>query len=182
MILYIHGFASCGSNNKSRTLIAHYGAKQVLAPDLSHKPAIAIQQLEALLKQHHIELMFGSSLGGFYATYLNARSQPIPAVLIHPVVAPLHLLDEILGQHQGCQGHFEITDTHIQQLIAYRRTALKTEEHYKVLLKTGDEVLDYQQAAEFYAEKDVVITQGGNHRFENLADYLADIDHWHKGL
>lgn len=182
MILYIHGFASCGLGKKTHTLMMHYGTGKVLAPDLSHEPAIAIQQLETLLQQQPVELIFGSSLGGFYATWLNTRAKPIPAVLINPATANPHLLDDLLGGHTGCQGKFTITQTHIQQLLSYHRTTLSHAEAYTVLLATGDEILDYRLAAEFYAGKNVVIEQGGNHRFDNLAAYLPQIDRWRAGL
>lgn len=182
MILYIHGFASCGLSNKSRVLMQHYGTDQVLAPDLNHAPAAAIQQLETLLAEHPVELLVGSSMGGFYATWLNRHNTPTPAVLVNPAVSPPKLLNDLIGEHEGCQGKFDFTPEHIQQLKAMRRDTLRVQEHYLVLLQTEDEVLDYRHAAAFYADKNVVVETGGNHRFENLNDYLPQIDHWRANL
>ena len=49
-------------------------------------------------------------------------------------------------------------------------------ENYLVLLQDKDEVLDYRQAVEYYQGQQVIIEAGGNHRFENLNDYLKTID------
>ena len=47
-----------------------------------------------------------------------------------------------------------------------------------VLLQQGDEVLDYRDAAAYYRDKDLVVSAGGNHRFDNLDDHLPRIDAW----
>ena len=51
-------------------------------------------------------------------------------------------------------------------------------ERYLVLLKQGDEVLDYREAAAFYAQAHVDISTGGDHRFQDLDAYLPKIDDW----
>ena len=81
MILWIHGFRSCGLSDKSRTLREYFGAKRVLTPDLPHQPAEAIALLEDLLQRHPVRALIGASLGGYYATCLKRRYD-IPAVLI----------------------------------------------------------------------------------------------------
>ena len=178
MILYIHGFASCGLGDKSRLLQQHFGQERVLAPDLPHAPHEAIAYLEKLLQQHDVHLLVGSSLGGYLATWLK-RTHNIPAVLINPAIAPYLLLEDYLGTHEGCRGELiEVDERTIGELLELHRKSLKVDEAYLVLLQTGDEVLDYQQAAAYYAGKDIVIEQGGNHRFENLADYLPRIEAW----
>ncbi len=178
MILYIHGFASCGLGNKSRLLQRHFGEQQVLAPDLPHGPLVAIAYLESLLAQHPVRLLVGSSLGGYFATWLKRRHD-IPAVLINPAIAPYLLLEDYLGTHRGCHGEvFEVDEQTLNELRGLHRPTLGEHEDYLVLLQAGDEVLDYRHAATYYAAKDVVIEQGGNHRFENLADHLPRIEAW----
>jgi predicted esterase YcpF (UPF0227 family) len=59
----------------------------------------------------------------------------------------------------------------------YRKSTMDSED-YLVLLQTGDEVLDYRLAELRYARHQVIIEQGGNHRFENLTDYLPVIDEY----
>jgi predicted esterase YcpF (UPF0227 family) len=178
MILYIHGFRSCGLSVKSRALQQYFGQDQVLTPDLPHRPLAAIQHLESLLQQQRVQLLVGSSLGGYFATWLK-REHDIPAVLINPAIAPALLLEDYLGTHQDCYGRpFEVTPQTLGELRSLHRPSLGEREAYLVLLQTGDEILDYRQAATYYADKEVVIEQGGNHRFENLSEYLPRIQAW----
>ncbi len=176
MILFIHGFASCGLGHKSQLLIDYFGRDQVLTPDLPFRPIEAIAALQALQERHPVDLLVGASLGGFYATWLN-RERPTPSVLINPVVRPYELLADHLGtQTRWCDGQtFEFTRADAEPLKAMYRPHLRPDEHYLVLLQTGDEVLDYRQAADYYRDQQVIIEHGGNHRFENLADYLPKI-------
>lgn len=178
LILYIHGFASCGLGNKSRLLARHFGESRVLAPDLPHGPLRAIAFLEDLLARQPVGLLVGSSLGGYYATWLKRRHD-VPAVLINPAIAPYLLLEDYLGTHEGCRGERFVVDRRtLRELRGLYRPQLRQEEAYLVLLQTGDEVLDYRRAAAYYAGKDVIIEQGGNHRFENLSDHLPRIEAW----
>jgi predicted esterase YcpF (UPF0227 family) len=181
MILFIHGFASCGLGQKSRLLTEHFGRDRVLAPDLPYAPAEAVTFLDRLLDEQSVEMLVGSSLGGYYATWLN-RERRIPSVLINPAVRPWELLGDHLGpQQRWCDGQdFEFTAAHVEQLKALYRPQLRDDERYLVLLQSADEVLDYRAAAGYYGGHEVVIENGGNHRFENLADYLSAIDHFHQ--
>lgn len=176
MILFIHGFASCGLGEKSKLLIDHFGRDQVLTPDLPLPPAEAAAFLERIKADQPIDLLVGSSLGGYYATWLN-RQKPTPTVLINPAVRPWRLLCQHLGpQRRWCDGaEFDLTHQHIDQLKSLFRTPNSPDERYLVLLQTGDEVLDYRDAAELYADQQLIVDNGGNHRFENLAAHLSAI-------
>lgn len=176
MLLYIHGFASCGDGRKSRLLKQYLGAHEVVAPDLPTSPRKAATQLQQILIEQPIDMLIGSSLGGHYATWLN-RVWRLPTVLINPVLRPDLLLKPWLGWHENwCdQRPFELTTMHVRELAEQIRSGLLDDENYLVLLQSGDEVLDHTQAARFYGEHRVVIQNGGNHRFENLADYLPEI-------
>ncbi len=177
MILFIHGFASCGVGLKSRILIAHFGADQVLTPDLPPSPRAAIAQLRRLLDKHPVDLLIGSSLGGYYATCLN-RTEPIATVLINPAVRAAELLADHLGPHRRwCDGTgFEFTAAHLAELARLQRDRLSERERYLVLLQTGDEILDYRRAARFYAGRKVRLIAGGSHRFERLDRHLSEIE------
>jgi len=178
VILFIHGFASCGLGTKSEALRGYFGADQVLLPDLPHDPALAIARLERLLEEHPVDLLVGSSLGGYYATWLN-REHTRPTVLVNPAVAPFALLDDYLGEHEDCHGGtFELTAAHLESLRGLERPQLRADERYLVLLQSGDEILDYRQAAAYYAQFEVVVEQGGDHRFQQFENYLPRIAEW----
>ena len=176
-LLYIHGFASCGTSNKVTTLAEHYGAGHVVSPDLPIAPYRVIEYLKQLIEQRHFTLLVGSSLGGYYAEYLGAR-YGIPAVLINPSTQPFDTLTDYVGMNTNwCTDEpFEWRADYLEQLRAVFRESPASNEQYLVLLQTGDELLDYRQAEQRYRQQRVIVEQGGNHRFENLQDYLPEID------
>ena len=179
MILFIHGFGSCGWGEKSLTLRRHVGVRGVIAPDLPFHPAAAMLHLRSLIDRYPVHALVGSSLGGFYATALNQR-RPLPTVLINPVVRPQELLSRYLGkQRRWCdQAPFEVDAGHLDSLQSLHRDRLDAAERYLVLLQRGDEILDYRQAATYYAAKDVIEIEGGSHRFDHFADQLSPIIDW----
>ncbi len=176
VILYAHGFASCGRGNKSQALARHFGSGRVVAPDLPPRPRDAIAMLEAVKAREPLELIVGSSLGAFYALWLN-RARPVPAVLINPAVEPWNALATSVGtNHRWCDGSaFRFEASYLDELRRMRRDAFLPDERYLVLLQTGDDVLDWRLAADQLSRFEVVVEEGGNHRFENLPDHLPRI-------
>lgn len=179
MILFVHGFGSCGWGAKSLLLRQHFGIERVIAPDLPFDPDSAITKLHDLIERYDVGALVGSSLGGFYVTALNA-TRPLPSILINPVVRPHELLADYLGlQHRWCDGApFHVGDAFLEVLRRLYRPRLDPGERYLVLLQQADEVLDYRQAADYYRGKDVVEIPGGSHRFERLDDQLPRITDW----
>ncbi|MRI58581.1 MAG: hypothetical protein C6H99_03630 [Epsilonproteobacteria bacterium] len=179
MVLYIHGFKSCGWGEKSKALKAYF--KDLLAPDLPIAPARAIRFLDDLIQKEPIDLLIGSSLGGYYATYL-AQKHEIRAVLINPSTRPYRTLSSFVGpQRRFCDGEeFAWKEEYIQELLKFDTTNLKRG-LFLVLLQTGDEVLDYQEALKKYSNQRRVVEYGGNHRFENIEDYLCMIKNFREG-
>ena len=59
MILFIHGFGSCGWGAKSLALRRHFGVTQVLAPDLPFHPQQAEKKIASLLRRYPVSAMFG---------------------------------------------------------------------------------------------------------------------------
>ncbi|BCD60554.1 MULTISPECIES: YqiA/YcfP family alpha/beta fold hydrolase [unclassified Nitratiruptor] len=179
MILYIHGFKSCGWGNKSRGLQSYFG--DVLAPDLPPSPSKAIHNLEKIIQSNEVDLLVGSSLGGYYATYL-AQKYVIKAVLINPSTRPFETLKPYIGwQERFCdEDMFEWKEEYIKELFNYDTNNLK-KHLFLVLLQTGDEVLDYRVALKKYANQRRIVEYGGNHRFENIEDYLCMIKRFREG-
>jgi predicted esterase YcpF (UPF0227 family) len=176
-IIYIHGFASCGSGNKVAVLRNYFGEDRLLAPDLPLSPNQAVQLLSASIEQQSIALLIGSSLGGFYAEYLG-RLHDLPCVLINPATRPFDTLSKCVGINTNwCSGEeFEWRAEYNTELSHMYREQAAPDQRYLVLLQTGDEVLDYRLAVKRYRQHKVITQKGGNHRFENLVEYLSVID------
>jgi len=178
-ILYLHGFASCGEGNKSTELKKHFGEENLLSPDLPSSPFDAISEIETLLKSEKIALLIGSSLGGFYATYLAHKYQ-LKAILLNPSTEPWITLAPYVGwQKRFCDEEvFEFKSIYLEQLEMLAANPDKGT--YLVLLQSEDEVLDYTKAQSLYNKHKIIVEYGGNHRFENIDDYLSMIEKFRK--
>ena len=174
-ILYLHGFASCGEGNKSSELKTFFGADNVISPDLPPSPLDAIDMIEEILSASGFDLLIGSSLGGFYATYLSEKHK-MKAVLLNPSTQPWETLASEVGwQKRFCDDEvFEFKTVYLEQLKSLQITAEKGK--YLLLLQSGDEVLDYTKAQSLYNAHKIIVEYGGNHRFENIEEYLSMIE------
>ncbi len=179
-ILYLHGFCSSPASWKARLLADRLDArglgKRFFCPALSHVPSEAIAQAEAIIDEQSESLtLVGSSLGGFYATWL-AEKHDLRAVLINPaVVAPISL-DQYIGTQTNLYSgeSFEFTHQHIEQLQALE-VARVSPQRYLLLVETGDEVLDYRQAVTRYAGCQQRVLEGGDHSFTRFPELLPQL-------
>lgn len=172
MLVYLHGFNSSPASGKAKHLgeyMAEIGRQADYAcPALPNSPREAIVAVEATLAQADPATitLVGSSLGGFYATWL-AEKHGCKAVLVNPAVHAHHLLRSALGAqtnwHTGEQ--WMLTDTHLAELAALDIERITRPERYLLLAQTGDEVLDYRVAVAYYADAQQIIEEGGDHGF-----------------
>lgn len=188
MIVYLHGFNSSPNSHKAGVLarrLAESGcADELRVPALSHWPARAIAQAIEIIESARVPLcLAGSSLGGYYATWLAER-YGLPAVLINPAVKPYRLLAFYLGtQHNPYTGEvYQLTDEHLAQLRELEVVRPSEPGRYLVLLQTGDEVLDYREALGLYGAAQCRVQEGGDHAyqgFESVVDDLLDFCNSH---
>ena len=179
MIIYIHGFNSSPASSKARLLHERLAAlgrgDEFAAPALPHGPAAASKLLEALARKHPHALLVGSSLGGYYATWL-VEGFGMRAVLVNPAVRPY----ELLAGHVGRQTNFhtgeayDFTAQHVAELRALE-VATITPERYLLLAASGDEALDYRQAVARYRGARQIVIDGGDHGFSAFADHLDTV-------
>ena len=179
-ILYLHGFNSSPQSHKAR-LLQEYMQRQGLGdyieiPEIPPVPAEAIgllhKQAEEIQQEQGLAVA-GSSLGGFYATWL-AEKFNCPAVLINPAVKPHELLARYLGQNINyyTAESWTLDQVHIEQFRELYIEKITQPERYLLMLQTGDETLDYRDAVEKYAECPSIIEQGGSHEFDGFERHL----------
>ena len=181
MIVYLHGFRSAPASIKARALKARMverGLGELFWCEqlpVSPHAAIALAEAEIARAQRAglQPTVVGSSLGGYYATWLAER-HGLRAVLINPaVVAPLALESFVGTQDNLYTGErFEFTHQHLDELRTLEVAAITRPERYWLLAETGDEVLDYSHAVIKYAGARQTILEGGNHGFSRWNDYL----------
>ncbi|HEY9447346.1 MAG TPA: YqiA/YcfP family alpha/beta fold hydrolase [Burkholderiales bacterium] len=178
MIVYIHGFNSSAQSYKARLLGEHLASlgrsADYVCPDLPDRPAAAMAELERVLRDCDISrtTLIGSSLGGYYATWLAER-YGTRAVLVNPAVRPYELLKPYLGQQQNLYTgrRYEFTAQHLAELAALEIECVMPE-RYLLLVTTGDEVLDYRQAVARYRDCRQIIVPGGDHGVSNFARHV----------
>jgi predicted esterase YcpF (UPF0227 family) len=168
-VIYIHGFNSSEKSFKAvrfGEVMAHYDVEYYV-PRLNHEPIEAILTIEKLLTPNTV--LLGSSLGGFFATYLSQKHR-LPAVLINPVVLPHQLLMQMLGVNFNPYQayHYDLTQSHIDALKSLTLDALPRPELLFLLQQTGDEVLNFQHAIKYYSQCKQLVEFGGDHSFQGF--------------
>lgn len=147
-------------------------------PQLSPYASEAMDTLKALVEAYLPEPVYlvGSSMGGFFATCL-VEQYNLPAVLINPAVNPSSGLHSWLGENRnfitGERWFFE--PQHIEQYRDLNPQQIKCQKNYKILLQTGDEVLDYRHAQERYKGCAIETEVGGDHSFVDYQQHIPAI-------
>lgn len=176
MLFYIHGFNSSPASFKAgaikRELERRGRTHEFLAPALPHSPAAAAALLEQVVRAHGDACLIGSSLGGYYATWL-AETCGVRAVLLNPAVRPYERLAGAVGRQKNFHTgeEYDFTAQHIAELRALEVEPI-TPARYLLMVETGDEVLDYRSAVERYRGARQLVIEGGDHGFSDFADYL----------
>jgi predicted esterase YcpF (UPF0227 family) len=177
-VIYLHGFNSSPDSQKARLFATYchdHGVHDVVVPALSHDPALALQAIEACIGAGpKVALLVGSSLGGYYATYLAER-HGLKAALINPAVAPCDNMDrKYVGKqiNYHTNEEYEFTHEHVEFLRTLAVERISDPARYFLLVQTGDEVLDYRLAVKLYAGARQEVQQGGSHAFDNFAAVL----------
>lgn len=181
-LIYLHGFLSSPQSVKAQQT-AQYCDQNGLGgaytfPTMSNGPAQSIAELCEIVEQLEDKnlMLMGSSLGGYYSTYL-AEKYRLPAVLINPAVKPYELWESHIGEHRNYYSDevHTVTREHIGELLKIDVETLSVPENFRVLVQTGDETLDYRQALTKFSTDHCVVRQGGNHSFENYQAELPQI-------
>lgn len=184
MILYLHGFRSSPLSAKSQLMaqvMQERGqADLFVCPQLPAEPKQATQLCLDLAQQaqqagQEICLM-GSSLGGYYATYL-AQELDCRAVLINPSIYAARDLSTQLDVrtqfHTDAPFHFSAA--YVKQLADLFVPVLKQPERYFLLAGKRDEVLDWQEMqARFIGAKQLIVDDQ-DHAFADLGRYLPEV-------
>jgi hypothetical protein len=178
MILYLHGFNSSPQSAKAQLLKRYLEERgrgqEFVCPRLPHLPNLAVAAAEAeMMRLPHDKItLVGSSLGGFYATWL-AEKHALRAVLINPAIDPHLDLRAHLGLQRGIYGgeSYELTEQHLHewQELFVRKVH---PERYLLLVETGDELLDYRSAVRKYRGAMQIVVQGGDHSLASFPEHI----------
>ena len=123
-IVYLHGFNSAPQSVKGQILASAAAAlpdpPRFHLPQLSHRPAQAMRDVRAWIDREAPAgrdlALIGSSLGGFYATFL-AEKYGARAVLINPAIRPHEDLRPYVGRQRNLYTgeEYEVTPAHFDE-------------------------------------------------------------------
>ena len=182
MIAYLHGFNSSPNSHKAQVLAAYLAARgrasEYACPALPPHARQAIAVVESLMAAQPEGTRWcfvGSSLGGFYATYL-AETHGARAVLLNPAVEPHVGLGAYLGEQSNLHTgeRYELTESHLGAWRSLYVPRLHPE-RYLLIVETDDEVLDYRRAVERYRGAEQIVVPGGDHSVRSFEQHLPRI-------
>jgi predicted esterase YcpF (UPF0227 family) len=182
MIVYLHGFRSSPRSFKARVvgerMKAMGRADELICPQLPASPGAAMALVLTLVERYPAGQLsvIGSSLGGFYATWLAER-QGCRAALLNPAVDPLKDLDKHVGvtTEYHSDKPFEFKREYIDELHALKVDRITRPERYFLLAATGDEVLDYRDMVARYAGAQQHVIDGSDHAITEFPQYVDEV-------
>jgi len=186
-LVYLHGFRSSPASIKAQILARAVAALPTPArprlhvPALAHETAVAVAAVAAWIEREvrapaTALTLVGSSLGGYYATHLAERFGA-RAVLVNPAIRPY----DDLAPYAGTQTNlytgeaFEVIDAHFAELRALQVPCITRPGRYFLLVRSGDEVLDWREAVAFYRGTWQYVAGGGDHGWADFAGEAPSI-------
>ena len=188
-LLYLHGFRSSPRSAKAQQMAAYVEKQHPdvhwWCPQLPPSPAEAaklIAQGTAGWPSARTAVV-GSSLGGFYATYV-AGMTCCPAVLLNPAVDPARDLARHIGDQTAWhdpQQRFYFRPEFIQELRTLEVGPVTRPERVFAIVAKGDEVLDWREMSARYPGSRIRLLDGGDHALSDfetthLDDVMAFLD------
>jgi predicted esterase YcpF (UPF0227 family) len=182
-LLYLHGFRSSPLSAKAVKMAAAvqalHPAVHWWCPQLPPSPRQAMAMLMAGIAgwPQGSMAVVGSSLGGFYATWIAARTG-CPAVLLNPAVQPARDLASHIGEQSAWhspQETFFFQPEFVQELRELDAGTLSRPERFYTLIAKGDELLDWREMSARYAGSQGQLLEGGDHALSDFDAHLAGV-------
>nr|WP_315431371.1 YqiA/YcfP family alpha/beta fold hydrolase [uncultured Albidiferax sp.] len=180
-LLYLHGFRSSPQSAKARQVAqrvqTQHPAVTWWCPQLPPSPQAAMALVQQGIADWPRQTMavIGSSLGGFYATWV-AEHTACKSVLLNPAVDPARDLAKYIGEQTSWQNpeeRFFFEPAFIGELQALTLHNQPPPERCLTIIAKGDEVLDWREMAARYASAQPLLLEGGDHA---LSDFDTHID------
>lgn len=182
-LLYLHGFRSSPRSAKARRMAewtaAHRPDLVFACPQLPPSPREAMALVDALIRAWPRDTMavMGSSLGGFYATWVAQRTGARTA-LLNPAVDPARDLANHIGEQtcwQDPDEHFFFRREFVDELRELDAGALAHPERLMAVIAKGDEVLDWREMHARYQGCRIKLLEGSDHGLADFDDHLDEL-------
>lgn len=151
-----------------------------ICPQLPASPVAAVEFASDFIEDRGDSAkdwsLIGSSLGGFYATYL-AQRYGCRAALLNPAVFPAEDLSEYVGELTTYHSNdpFEWKAEYLHELESLRIENITRPERYFLLAATGDEVLDWRAMRDRYVGAKQHIIEGSDHAISEFDRYIRQV-------
>jgi predicted esterase YcpF (UPF0227 family) len=181
-LLYLHGFRSSPQSMKARKVADwmqhHRPDVQWWCPQLPPSPKEAMEMVARGIADWPSASMgvVGSSLGGFYASFVAQRTGCL-AVLLNPAVEPARDLAKYIGETTAWHSDdtFIFRPEFVDELRALRPEAITQPERYFAVIAKGDEVLDWREMTARYKGCRIKLLDGGDHALSDFDDHLPEL-------
>ncbi len=121
--------------------------------------------------------LIGSSLGGFYATWL-AHRLGCKAVLLNPAIRPARDLRDQVGEHPMWHDPGQslvFKAEYLDQLRELEVGVLSDPGRILAIIAKGDEVLDWREMTGRYPGAQIELLSGSDHALTDFAQHLDRI-------
>jgi uncharacterized protein len=182
-LLYLHGFRSSPKSTKARMVAAHVAARHPeitwWCPQLPPSPHAAMKMVMEGIAAWPRENMgvVGSSLGGFYATYV-AQACDCRAVLLNPAVDPARDLGKYIGEQTAWhdpEERFYFEPRYVDELRQLHAGPLRDPAKFFAVIAKGDEVLDWREMTARYAGCRAKLLEGSDHALSDFGSHMAEV-------
>ena len=184
-ILYFHGFKSSSDSTKAKDLHKFISKRTkntiLITPNIHDSFHDAHDQIINLIESNQPNISFmGSSLGGYYASFFSQKFNK-KAVLINPAIPPLKDFEMHLGKNKNYSNgnKFIITKNDIDYIRSLSYKKILKPKNLMILLESGDEILNYNDASSYFSGSHIDILYGGDHsyssfkvKFNKIQDFL----------
>jgi uncharacterized protein len=182
-LLYLHGFRSSPRSFKAqrmeRAVRERHPAVTWWCPQLPPSPEAASRMLRERIADWPPAQMavIGSSLGGFYATWV-AEQTGCRAVLLNPAVNPARDLGRYIGEQTAWHDpaeHFYFAPEYVEELRALACGPARHPERYLAVIAKGDEVLDWREMTGRYPGIHLKLLEGGDHALSDFDQHIDEV-------
>ncbi len=191
LFVYLHGFRSSPSSAKSlltkQTIegltsqghdLGWYG------PQLPPSPKEAMSLVKASIdRQSYRRLsIIGSSLGGYYATYLAEQyGEECLSTLLNPAIEPARDLEKYIGEQTTWHADeiFYFKKEYIQELMDLYVPHITHANRYQLLAAKDDEVLNWHEMVAKYPGAHQHVLERGGHAISNYSEHISKILKFH---
>jgi uncharacterized protein len=182
-LLYLHGFRSSPRSTKAQKMATRVQERHPKVrwwcPQLPPSPRLGMELVMQGLSGWPRDAMavVGSSLGGFYATYV-AEATGCRAVLLNPAIDPARDLAKYTGEQTAWhdpQEHFVFEPHFVDELRALECGPVRRPENYFAVIAKGDEVLDWREMTGRYPGASVKLLEESDHALSDFDRHMDEV-------